>query len=262
VLAQLLAFLGVSAVVICVPGPDTALTVRNALAGGRRCGVATAAGVAGGQAVWTLATGIGVAELIQASEPAFLALRVAGAAYLVLLGLQSLWSAAGPRRTTLWTAGRTRLARRLRSPTGGLGTRGSGWPTPGERTAAGGPGGAAGGGGAGAPAVAPGGAGALGWMRPGRAVGQGMVSNLANPKMAAFFLSLLPQFASAGGGTGGVLVLGLVFCSMTFGWLALYSAAVDRARVVLGRPRVRRALDGVSGLVLVGFGARLGLQQR
>ena len=45
-IGQLVAFLGVSAVVICVPGPDTALTVRNALAGGRRCGVATAAGVA------------------------------------------------------------------------------------------------------------------------------------------------------------------------------------------------------------------------
>ena len=43
--AQLLAFLGISAVVICTPGPDTALTVRNAFAGGRACGVATAAGV-------------------------------------------------------------------------------------------------------------------------------------------------------------------------------------------------------------------------
>ena len=57
-LAQLLAFLGVSVVVICVPGPDTALTVRNTLAGGRRCGAATAAGVAIGQTVWTLATGV------------------------------------------------------------------------------------------------------------------------------------------------------------------------------------------------------------
>ena len=91
----MLAFLGVAAVVICVPGPDTALTIRNAVAGGRRCGMATAAGVALGQAVWTLATGVGIAELIQASEPAFLVLQWAGAAYLVALGLQSLWTAAG-----------------------------------------------------------------------------------------------------------------------------------------------------------------------
>jgi threonine/homoserine/homoserine lactone efflux protein len=53
-----------------------------------------------------------------------------------------------------------------------------------------------------------------------------------------------------------------VFCLLTFGWLGLYSAVVDRARVVLGRTRVRRALEGVSGVVLVGFGARLALQQR
>jgi threonine/homoserine/homoserine lactone efflux protein len=99
-------------------------------------------------------------------------------------------------------------------------------------------------------------------MSPGRGLRQGVVSNLANPKMAAFFLSLLPQFAAAGGGAGPVLMLGLVFCLMTLGWLALYSVVVDRARVVLRRPRVRRALDGLSGVALVGFGARLAVQQR
>jgi threonine/homoserine/homoserine lactone efflux protein len=240
-LAQLLAFLGVSVVVICVPGPDTALTVRNTLAGGRRCGAATAAGVAIGQAVWTLATGVGIAELIQASEPALLAMKAVGAAYLVALGLQSLWTAADPQR-----------ASRLRSPTGG--------PGPGP----GGPGAQPGGPGAqpGGPGAQPAGPGEGPGSRPGRALRQGVVSNLANPKMAAFFLSLLPQFASPGRGAGGVLLLGLLFCLMTFAWLALYSAAVDRARVVLGRPRVRRALDALAGCVLVGFGTRLALQQR
>jgi threonine/homoserine/homoserine lactone efflux protein len=230
-LGQLAAFLGVSAVVICVPGPDTALTVRNALAGGRRCGVATAAGVAAGQAVWTLATSVGIAELIQASEPAFLVMRTVGAAYLVALGLQSLWTASG-----------IRFPGRLRSPTGGPGTG------PGGSRAPAGPGGS--------------GPGARRRMRPGRALRQGMVSNLANPKMAAFFLSLLPQFASPAQGAGGIVGLGLVFCVMTFGWLGLYSVVVDRARAVLSRSWVRRTLDGVSGVVLVGFGARLALQQR
>jgi threonine/homoserine/homoserine lactone efflux protein len=219
----MLAFLGVSVVVICVPGPDTALTVRNALAGGRRCGVATAAGVAIGQAVWTLATSVGIAELIQASEPAFLAMKTVGAAYLVALGLQSLWTAAG-----------IRCSGRLRSPTGGPNAGGWGSSVPGVR----------------------------GRMGPGRGLRQGVVSNLANPKMAAFFLSLLPQFASPEQGAGGIVGLGLVFCVMTFGWLGLYSVVVDRARVVLSRSWVRRALDGVSGVVLVGFGARLALQQR
>ena len=57
-------------------------------------------------------------------------------------------------------------------------------------------------------------------------------------------------------------MLGLVFCLMTLGWLALSSVVVDRARVFLRRPRVRRALDGLSGVVLVGLGARLAVQQR
>jgi len=50
-MAELAGFLVVAAVVICTPGQDTALTIRNALAGGRRSGLATALGVALGQAV-------------------------------------------------------------------------------------------------------------------------------------------------------------------------------------------------------------------
>jgi threonine/homoserine/homoserine lactone efflux protein len=84
------AFVGVAALVIVTPGPDTALTVRNALLGGRGAGVATAAGVAAGQAVWTAAASAGIAALLVASEPAFVAVKLAGAAYLVLLGLQTL----------------------------------------------------------------------------------------------------------------------------------------------------------------------------
>ncbi len=218
---QLLAFLGVSLVVIVVPGPDTALTIRNALAGGRRPGVATAAGVATGQAVWTVATSVGIAELIQASEPAFVVMKAVGAVYLVALGLQSLWTAARP------SAGD-----RLRSPTGGPGTGGSG-----SR------------------------AGRAG-LGPGRPFRQGVISNLANPKMAAFFLSLLPQFASPGRGAGGVVLLGLVFCLMTFAWLALYATAVDRLHALLSRTAVRRAIDAVMGTLLMALGGRLALERR
>jgi threonine/homoserine/homoserine lactone efflux protein len=86
-------FLLVALVVIVTPGQDTALTIRNTLLGGRRHGVLTAAGVATGQLVWVVATSVGLAALLVASEPAFLALRVVGAAYLVWLGARSLWSA-------------------------------------------------------------------------------------------------------------------------------------------------------------------------
>jgi threonine/homoserine/homoserine lactone efflux protein len=89
-MGALWAFVGVAALVIVTPGPDTALTVRNALLGGRHAGVATAAGVALGLAVWTAAASAGLAALLVASEPAFVAVKLAGAAYLVLLGLQTL----------------------------------------------------------------------------------------------------------------------------------------------------------------------------
>ena len=51
-LASLLAYVGVAALVICTPGPDTALTIRNTLFGGRAGGVLTALGVATGLSVW------------------------------------------------------------------------------------------------------------------------------------------------------------------------------------------------------------------
>ncbi len=180
-LTQLLTFLGVSAVVICTPGPDTALTVRNALVGGRRCGVWTAAGVSIGQAVWTVAASVGIAGLLQASEPAFFAMKIAGATYLVFLGLQSLRAA---------------------------------------------------------------------WLPHGR-------------DRAAFFISLLPQFTPAGRASlAAFVLLGLLFCVLTFAWLAGYSFAVAKAHHVLVRGPVRRAVDAVAGCVLIAFGARLATQQR
>jgi threonine/homoserine/homoserine lactone efflux protein len=93
VVSDFAAFLGVSVLVIVTPGQDTALTIRNALLGGRRGGILTAVGVVTGQAGWTLAASAGVAALLVASEPAFVALKIAGAAYLVFLGAQALRSA-------------------------------------------------------------------------------------------------------------------------------------------------------------------------
>ena len=92
--SHLAAFLGIAVLVIVTPGPDTALTIRNALGGGRRGGLGTALGVATGQAVWTVATSVSVTALLVASASAFAALRLAGAAYLVWLGAQALWAAS------------------------------------------------------------------------------------------------------------------------------------------------------------------------
>jgi threonine/homoserine/homoserine lactone efflux protein len=87
------AFFGISVLVIVTPGQDTALTIRNSLLGGRRPGILTALGVSAGQAAWALGTSAGLAALILAFEPAFVALKLAGAAFLVYLGAQALLAA-------------------------------------------------------------------------------------------------------------------------------------------------------------------------
>jgi threonine/homoserine/homoserine lactone efflux protein len=86
----MIAFLVVAIVVIVAPGPDFALTVRNSLTRGR--GFTSALGVVTGQLAWVLATAAGLAAVLVASRPAFEALRLLGAAYLVWLGLSTLLS--------------------------------------------------------------------------------------------------------------------------------------------------------------------------
>jgi threonine/homoserine/homoserine lactone efflux protein len=100
VISHLLAFLGVATAVIVTPGQDTALTIRNTLFGGRRSGILTAGGVSIGQAIWALATSAGIAALLRASVPAFEAVKFAGAAYLIWLGLQTIFRRSGERRAT------------------------------------------------------------------------------------------------------------------------------------------------------------------
>ena len=90
------AFLAISAIVIVTPGQDTALTIRNTMLGGRAAGIGTALGVGIGQATWTLAASLGLTALLVSSEPAFAAVRIAGAIYLLYLGAHSLWLALRP----------------------------------------------------------------------------------------------------------------------------------------------------------------------
>ncbi len=201
---DILAFLGISALVIVTPGQDTALAIRNSLLGGRRGGVFTALGVSTGQAVWAFATSVGLAALIVAFEPAFVTLKLVGAAFLVYLGAQALLAAIRGVHV--------------------------------ERRESGGP------------------------LTSRVAFRQGVLSNLGNPKMAVFFTSLLPQFGAES--FGGLLALGLVFCTMTFVWLSGYAFVVARVGDVLRRPVVRRVFDAILGVVLVALGIRLAAERR
>ena len=119
----MIAFLLVAIVVIVAPGPDFALTVRNSVT--RHRGVATALGVVTGQLAWALATAAGLAAVLVASRPAFEALRLAGAAYLVWLGASLLIrrgheprgaQPGRPFRHGLWLSCVAHLGGKLRVP--------------------------------------------------------------------------------------------------------------------------------------------------
>jgi RhtB (resistance to homoserine/threonine) family protein len=86
-------FLGVAAILVLFPGPDTAVVTKNVLIHGRRVGIATSLGVVAGVSVWTLAAALGIASLLHASLVAFTVLKLAGAVYLIWLGVQAIRAA-------------------------------------------------------------------------------------------------------------------------------------------------------------------------
>jgi RhtB (resistance to homoserine/threonine) family protein len=92
---------------------------------------------------------------------------------------------------------------------------------------------------------------------------QGLLSNLANPKIAMFFTSLLPQFVASGRSVlAPFLLLGGVFVLMTVLWLCAYALVAVRASVLLRRPSVKATLDRLTGVVLIGLGIRLATERR
>ena len=95
-----------------------------------------------------------------------------------------------------------------------------------------------------------------------KALRQGFLSDLGNPKIAVFFTSFLPQFVHGGAVLLPLLVLGMIFAVLTLLWLAAYSVIIGRSTALLRRPGVRRALDRFTGVVLIGFGIRLAFARR
>jgi RhtB (resistance to homoserine/threonine) family protein len=109
------AFLAVAAVVVVTPGVDMALVTKNALLHGRRAALATAWGINTGIVLWTAAAALGVAAVVRESAAAFTVVKLAGAAYLVYLGVQALRAARRRAPTSPLSA----------SPAASLGARGA-----------------------------------------------------------------------------------------------------------------------------------------
>lgn len=207
---MLLAFVSftlASVLIVLLPGPDTLVVVRGLVRGGRRGGATTAAGVLAGLVIWVAATALGLSALLQASRLGYDALKVAGACYLVWIGVRSLLA--------------------VRRPTAEVAVQGDGPMAP-------------------APLLG------------GSGFTAGFVTDLLNPKVGVFFVSFLPNFVPAGFSVGWTtFALGAWFTVLTAGYFLGLVALSGTVSAWMRSPRIRRRLDALTGLVLVGFGVRL-----
>ncbi|MCX5231140.1 LysE family translocator [Streptomyces sp. NPDC006553] len=202
---QLLAATGVLAVLTLVPGPDMAVVTKRAIASGWRDGLRTVGGITAGLLVWGTLTVVGLAAVLAASATAYTVVKLVGAAYLGLLGVQALWQS---RRGSA-------VAARADAPS----PVGNPWRT-------------------------------------------GLVSNVLNPKIAVFYTGLLPALAPSGVSPRlGMALLVLIHAALTLSWLGSYVMVLARARSLFEKPPVRRALDRVTGVVLIGFGIKVAASQ-
>jgi threonine/homoserine/homoserine lactone efflux protein len=194
---MLWAFIPIAVLVTITPGAATAMVIRSALRGGWRDGVRTIAGNSIGVIVWALLSIAGISALVAASEIAFLALKLSGAAVLVWLGIQSFRRAGAPVEVT---------------------------------------------------------------ERRGNAFRDGLLTSLANPKLAVFFVALFPQFI---GERGDVLPAALAMAAMIvcfdFIWYSTLAVLASRAKAGFMASRAGRWFERVTGTVLVALGLRVAI---
>jgi threonine/homoserine/homoserine lactone efflux protein len=198
------AFALLSLILTLTPGPDNLLVLRSSLRGGRRTGIRVAGGAAGGSLFWGLCSAAGLTAIVAASAQAFRAVQLAGAAYLVFLGIRG------------WRAARPVLADGDEHPGAG--------PGPGFRA--------------------------------------GLLSNLLNPKVGLFFLTVMPQLIPRHTHVAAYALAFAVTDALIAGtWLVAVAWISDKARMLLRRPRTRAVLDRAAGTTLVALGVKVAAGQ-
>jgi len=188
--------------IVLLPGPDTLVVLRNLVRGGRVAAARTVLGVLSGLVVWVGAAALGLSAVLRASHDAYSALRVAGALYLLWLGVQSLRARGHQPHHAVQRRGLV----------------------------------------------------ATGYFA-------GLTTNLLNPKVGVFFVTFLPGFVPHGYSVGWVsLMLGAIFVVLTASYFTVLLALSGRVARWLNTVRIRRRMDRVTGLVLIGFGLKLALE--
>jgi threonine/homoserine/homoserine lactone efflux protein len=207
--SAILGFALVAGLITIVPGLDTAMVLRSTISHGRRHGFATAIGVSSGALIWGAGAAVGVSALLVASTFAYTCVRIAGAVYMIWLGVRLLARVAHGAGAAL----------ELDSPPTGQTLVGS-------------------------------------WRR-------GLTTNLLNPKIGAFYIAVLPQFIPPHvSHLAFGLLLALVHDLESIIWFTAIILAVHSVRSLLQRRSTQRAVDGVTGLALLGFGIKLGLSSK
>jgi threonine/homoserine/homoserine lactone efflux protein len=236
---DLLPFLAVTALVMAVPGPSVLYAVTQRLERGRPAGVAAVLGLETGLLVHVLAACLGVSALIAASPSMLTVLRVAGAGYLVLLGLRQL----GVRlpRPSLSRPSLSRLTLSELSPSRPSLPPAVPPPLPVAATPAGG-----------TIVLTP--TGTTQTVRLWQVFRAGLLIDLLNPKTVLFFLALLPQFVPGGALTASsaaVLVICVVGLGLLFdGGYAAVAGGLQRRRGLTAVGRWGPSLAGVCFLAL------------
>jgi threonine/homoserine/homoserine lactone efflux protein len=206
VLHTLLTFVPVAALLSITPGAATALVVRNAARGGRRHAFFTTSGNSIGVLAWGCFAAVGVATVVAASAAVFDAVKLAGAAVLIVIGLRSFLS---------------------RHDGGARSGSGAG-------TASG-----------------------------QAAFREGLLTSLANPKLAVFFVALFPQFIPRGAPVlPSALAMAAVIVAVDLVWYSTLALLVARARKAFLEGGWGRRVERLTGAVLVGLGIRLALERR
>jgi threonine/homoserine/homoserine lactone efflux protein len=196
------AFALLSLILTITPGPDSLLVLRSSLRAGRRTGTRVAGGAAAGSLFWGLCSAAGLTAIMAASAQAFRAVQLAGAAYLIILGIRG-WRAAKSHQ-------------------------------------------------------------ADGEQRPGPGPGfhAGLVSNVLNPKVGLFFLTVMPQLIPRHSHVAGYALAFAVTDAVIAGtWLVTVAWVSDKARTLLRRSRTRAVLDRAAGTTLIALGLKVAAGQ-
>jgi len=217
-LAAIGSFAALAGLQTIVPGLDTAQVVRSAVTQGRRNGFATAFGIQIGTLIWGAAAALGISALLIASRLAFDVLRIAGAAYLIALGITMLWRS--------WRRADRPPAESFAEPAGRAAVQAA----------------------------------------PRRNVlgcfARGITTNLLNPKAGVFYVAVMPQFIPV---HSPHLLMGITLAGVHdlegLTWFTLLITTVHLTRRWLQSKAVHRAMDRITGIVLVGFGVRLALSR-